>query len=88
MPYSVEFEDSAVDDLARLDTEPARRVRDKLYELAADAEVIRHRSLTDRLRGLFRSRVGDYRILYTLDRQGRRIIVRAIKHRSEVYRLN
>ena len=88
MQYSVEFETSAADDLARLETEMARRVRNKLDELAADADNIRHRALTGPLRGLFRSRVGDYRILYTLDRQTRRMVVRAIKHRSEVYCLN
>lgn len=88
IPYSVEFHANAADDLTRLDTEPARRVRGKLDELAVNAETIRHQALTGRLRGLFRTRVGDYRILYTLDRQTRRIIVRAVAHRRDVYRNN
>ena len=41
--------------------------------------------LAGRLRGLLRLRVGDYRALYTLDRENRRIIVRAVGHRSDVY---
>ena len=88
MPYSVEFQADAADDLARLDAAVARQVRNKrnkLNELASNAEVFRHQMLVGRLRGLLRLRVGDYRALYTLDRENRRIIVRAVGHRSDVY---
>lgn len=34
----------------------------------------------------YRLRVGDYRILYTIDDQTRRVIIHAIGHRREVYR--
>jgi mRNA interferase RelE/StbE len=86
MPYSVEFRAGAANDFSHLDTETARQVREKLNETAGNAESVRHRALTGPLRGLFRLRVGDYRVLYTLDRGNRNIIVRAVKHRSEVYR--
>ncbi len=85
MPYSMEFQASADDDFARLDAAVARQVRNKLDELAATAEATRHRALTGPLRGLFRLRVGDYRVLYSMDRENRRIVVRAVQHRSEVY---
>ena len=85
MPYSVEFQADAADDLARLDAAVARQVRNKLNELASNAEAFRHQMLAGRLRGLLRLRVGDYRALYTLDRENRRIIVRAVGHRSDVY---
>ena len=86
MPYAVEIQASADDDFDRLDPGIARQVRSKLEELAGNADVWPHRALTGRLRGVFRRRVGDYRVLYTLDRQNRRITVRAVQHRSEAYR--
>ena len=86
MPYSVDLQASANDDLERLDPAIARQVRSKLEELSGNAEVWPHRALTGRLRGVFRLRVGDYRVLYTLDRENRRIAVRAVQHRSEAYR--
>ena len=86
MPYSVEFQTAAIDDMQRLDTAIAQQVRNRLDGLAENAESTRHRMLTGRLRGLFRLRVGDYRVLYTMDRANRTIVVRAVRHRSEVYR--
>lgn len=71
MLYSVEFQAGAIDDINRLDTAIAQRVRNRLDGLVENAESMRHRMLTGRLRGLFRLRVGDYRVLYTMDRANR-----------------
>ena len=86
MPYSVALQVDAIDDIRRLDAAVARQVRSRLEVLAANAESVRHHMLTGRLRGLFRLRVGDYRVLYTMNRSDRKIIVHAVRHRSEVYR--
>ena len=86
MPYSIEFQAGASREFNRLDTAAARLVQNKLDELASDVDSMRHIALTGPLRGLFRLRAGDYRALYTIDRENRRIIVHAVKHRSEVYR--
>ena len=85
MPYSLEYADSAADDLSRLDRAAVRRVRNKLNELAGRAETASHRALTGPLRGQYRLRVGNYRVLYELDRANRRITVRAVGHRREIY---
>ena len=86
MPYAVEIQASADDDFDRLDAAIARRVRNELVELSGRAEAAPHEALTGPLRGLFRLRVGDYRVLYTLDHGNRRITVRSVQHRNEVYR--
>ncbi len=46
------------------------------------------KALRGRLRGLWSCRVGNYRILYTIEGKGRksRVIVRAIRHRGIAYR--
>lgn len=42
------------------------------------------KQLVGRLRGLWSARVGNYRVLYTIDDGG--VIVRAIRHRAIAYR--
>jgi len=35
---------------------------------------------------LYRIRVGDYRIVYEIDRQARQVTIHYVRHRREVYR--
>jgi mRNA interferase RelE/StbE len=35
---------------------------------------------------LYRIRVGDYRIVYTVDKDSRQVIVHYVRHRRDVYR--
>jgi mRNA-degrading endonuclease RelE of RelBE toxin-antitoxin system len=41
------------------------------------------RQLLGRLRGLWSARVGNYRVLYTIEQSG--VIVRAVRHRAVAY---
>ncbi len=86
MRYEVEFTEVANDDLAGLDNKVEELVRQRIAEMAISAAVWRHRGLTGPLRGYFRLRVGDYRVLYVLSRSERRIAVHRVQHRSEAYR--
>ncbi len=85
--YRVEFTPDAEADLARLDSPVAQRVLKRLRWLAEKFEVIRPESLTGQWQGIFRLRVGDYRVLYTCDRTKHKIIVHFIRHRREVYKI-
>lgn len=75
----------AVADLRGLDPEIRRRVRDKLTWLAQSADSIRHEALSGDLAGLFKRRVGSYRILYQLLTEEESIVVYRVAHRREVY---
>ena len=86
MTYRLELEDTAEDDLARLDKTVAQQVLDKLSWLADNAEATRHKGLKGQLKGIFSLRTGNYRTLYTYSREERRITVLFVKHRSEIYR--
>jgi len=35
---------------------------------------------------LYRVRVGNYRIIYEIDRRGKQVIIHHVRHRREVYR--
>jgi mRNA-degrading endonuclease RelE of RelBE toxin-antitoxin system len=58
-------------------------VAQTLARIATDPEV-EGKELVGRLRGLRSARVGSYRVLYTIEKNG--VIVRAIRHRGVVYR--
>ena len=84
--YQVDFTLDAERDLARLDVPIAQRVLKRLRWLAENFEAIRPEALTGQWQGVFKLRVGDYRVLYTCDRAKRKIIVHFVRHRREVYK--
>ncbi len=84
--YHVAFTPAAHADLARLDKPIAQRVLKKLRWLAEHFELITPEPLTGEQHGVFKLRVGDYRVFYTFDRAETKIIVHFVKHRREVYK--
>ena len=86
MPYSLEYSDTAANSLNRLDRAVARRVRHRLDWLAENADSYQHEAMTGQYSGMYRIRVGNYRAVYELDRENRKITVDEIEHRSRSYR--
>lgn len=84
--FHVEFTAGAETDLARLDKPVAQRVLNKLRWLAENFEAITPEALTAQWQGMFKLRVGDYRVLYTCDREKQKIIVHFVRHRRQVYK--
>ena len=62
-------------------------VLNRIQWLLVHVEEIRHEPLTAQWEGTYRLRVGDYRVVYGIDRTQKRIIIYAVGHRREVYRL-
>ena len=86
MEYQVEFRPEAERDLSRLDKQVSQRVLKRIKWLAQHFEEIEVESLTGKQwRGVFKLRVGDYRVLYTADRLKRLITIHLIGHRREIY---
>ena len=44
------------------------------------------KSLSGRYKGFYRYRIGNYRVVYSIEPSGKLIIVLLIEHRSKVYR--
>lgn len=89
MAWTVELSQSAAKDLAKLDALPRTRVLQFLNARLEECE--NPRAPGRALRGsefgeLWRYRVGDYRIIATLDDDRTRVLVLRIRHRREVYR--
>ncbi len=84
--YRLNILKPAEDELARLDKPIGRRLVKRLKWLAANLDQIRPEPLSGDLAGLFKFRVGDYRIIYEILEAEQVIVIHAIGHRREIYR--
>jgi mRNA interferase RelE/StbE len=83
--YQVTFVPHVEHDLKRLDRPVRLRILRKIEWLAENLEDLSPNALTGQWQGMYKLRVGDYRIIYTLDPSRELLIVHAIGHRSDVY---
>ena len=84
--YELRILESAAGDLKKLDAQIARRVLARLRWLAENFENLRPQALAGDMAGLFKLRVGDYRVIYEALPEDRVLVVHMIGHRREVYR--
>ncbi|TKB69538.1 MAG: type II toxin-antitoxin system RelE/ParE family toxin [Nitrospira sp.] len=84
--YHVRLLDSATKELGKLDKSVARRIVERVNWLAENLKRVQPKTLTGDLEGLFKLRVGDYRVIYELIHNEQIIIVHGIGHRREIYR--
>ena len=84
--YRLRVLDAAVKDLERQDPSVGTRIVKRLHWLAENLDSIRPQALEGSLSGLFKFRVGDYRIIYEILSEERTILIHAIGHRREIYR--
>ena len=74
-------------DIKRLDPVLQTRILDKLAWMGENAELLHHQALQgSEWRECFRYRVGNYRIIYKMDRDAEKLIVLKVGHRRNVYR--
>ena len=87
MSYHVEFEKSVYKTLSKLDKYTAKMllnwIEDKLE--GCDNPRIHGKMLTSNLSGLWRYRVGDYRIIAKIEDDKVIILIVAIGHRRDIY---
>lgn len=83
--YALEYSEKAVKIIKKLDKTIAVPILEKLERLASNVDEVKHLALTGNLSGLYKLRVGDYRVLYSLNREERIITVENLGHRKEVY---
>jgi len=85
MSYLVEYDPQAVIDLEQLPKTIQKRVVSKIQWLADNFAQIQPLPLSANLAGFYKLRVGDYRIIYEVDRIIRVITIDRIGHRRDIY---
>jgi mRNA interferase RelE/StbE len=83
--YEVRFDRAADRDLDRLPPTIQSRVLRRIEALSADPRPSDARALKANLKGLFRLRVGAYRICYCVDAERGVVTVAEVGHRRDAY---
>ncbi len=88
MAWTIDFADTAKDQLRKLDKQTARRILDYMDERIAGLENPRStgKALSGPLGGLWRYRVGDCRVICDIQDNALRVLVVQVGNRREVYR--
>lgn len=82
--YSITFARSARRELEGLDSSVVSRILPKIESLAVHSRPHGSRKLTGE-KHLWRIRIGDYRVIYSILDKERRIDITAVRHRREAY---
>ena len=86
--FDIVLTSEAQADIRKLAPALRNRILDKLEWMGANAQLLRHQSLRGKeWTGVFKYRVGSYRIIYQLDTQVKKLIVLKVRHRSDVDKL-
>jgi mRNA interferase RelE/StbE len=83
--YSVVLKPSVEKDLRGLTRPIVRRVWERIEALANEPMPRQSTKLAGAER-LYRVRVGDYRIVYSVDHAARTVIIQYVRHRSAAYK--
>jgi mRNA interferase RelE/StbE len=89
MAWTVEFESAALKELERLEPQDARRILQFLADRVAsrdDPRALGEALKGSRFTGLWKYRVGNFRIVCDIQDEKVTVLVVRIGHRREVYR--
>jgi len=84
--WSISFTEEAKKELEDLNSSVRDRVVDKIQWLEDNSHSIFHKELTRDLKNCYKLRVGDWRVIYTINEKFSTIVITMIKHRSKVYK--
>lgn len=83
--YKITFARSARKELQTLPIDIAERVLEKIETLEFNARPAGSKKLSGS-KDLYRLRVGDYRVVYKIDDNDRKVDIAIVRHRKDVYR--
>lgn len=83
--YKIELKSSSEQDLKRIDKQNIPKILDAIESLGNNPFPINSKKLRS-AELTYRLRIGDYRIIYQVDRKNKVIIIYHIRHRKEAYK--
>ena len=88
MAWTIDYTQTALNQLRKLDRQSARRILDFLDERVAqrDDPCSTGKALSGPLGGLWRYRVGDFRVICAIQDGELRVLMAELGNRREVYR--
>lgn len=83
MTYRLVYTRTAYKDIQKLDIVAKKRIKRKIEEYLKDP-IINAKKLVNSTTGTYRWRVGNYRVVFDLDKES--IVILRVGHRKEIYR--
>ena len=81
----VEWDEEALEDLDKIDRPIVKRILNKISWFSQYFDAITPEPLSAEMAGLFKLRVGDWRIVYEIGKDV--IVIKAVGHRRDIYKL-
>ena len=86
MAYEAIWHEGSLEDLERFDRTIAQKIVEKVKNyLTQDPERLGI-PLKGNLKGLYRYRIGDYRVIYVIDQEEKKVMILKVNHRKKVYK--
>ncbi len=86
MEWRVVFSEGAENDFSSLDTAIQSRVIKKLEWFEKNFSATAPLALSADWAGLYKIRVGEYRVIYSIMEKRKMLMIEAIDHRSRIYK--
>lgn len=84
--WRFEISDKAEDDLERIGEPVKIRILEKVKWFRDNFKQVKHLPLGGKWQGLFKLRVGDWRIVYEIEYEKRLVTIHAIDRRDKIYK--
>ena len=84
--YEIRILDGAIRDLKRLDKFTGRRIVKRINWLAENFDNVQQMQLAHNLSGLYKLRVGNYRVFYQPLENESVLVIHQVGHRRDIYK--
>jgi len=85
--YRIILLPTALESLKKVDQRVGSRILDKLEWLSENFDYVKPLPLKGEWGGFYKLRVGNWRVVYEVDKDALEIIVHYVGHRSQIYKL-
>ena len=86
MAYKAIWHEGSLKDLKKFDRTIAKKIVEKVKNyLIQDPEKLEI-PLKGNLKGLYRYRIGEYRVMYVIDKEEKKVIILKVNHRKKIYK--
>lgn len=86
MAYKAIWHEETLKDLKKLDRTIAKKIVAKVKNYLIQDPAKLGTPLKGNLKGLYRYRIGEYRVIYVIDQAEKKIIILNVNHRKKIYK--
>jgi mRNA interferase RelE/StbE len=86
LAYNVIWHEGTLKDLKKLNRTSAKKIVAKVKNYLIQDPVKLGTPLKGNLKGLYRYRIGEYRVIYVIDQAEKKIIILNVNHRKKIYK--